>query len=747
MERSSRTALLIGILLLAGNACPAHAQWIRGADTLSARVVADSQSALRDLNAAVRKKPYDAALRYRVGSIAWLLSVRAESRPSIRGLNGPLLRALADSSLRLAVQLDPKNARYELTLGRFLRASSDPILRLKAPAHIDAALVASASGPDSMLHADALLERGRLAWLMYDTDANQIPRRACPELAQSLDATDGVGAEMKFKAMHNTIVNCIKASPSAGEMEYTRAEELFRELYAHAPRDDQAFRFLAMLLAEKGRWRELAGVARERVSRLPKDGRAWLTLALALHRGDKSEQAAAAFDTAIVRLGASESGRLFAFQRLLSEADSAAYTSRSPDERAKWEGSAWVSSDPLWSREGYEPRVEFLARVAFAELRWTVEEMNVRGADSDRGRIYIRYGPPTGVIALTGCEWRDDPEFCIDKGHMRSADAALRPAPSDIVTFWDYDIGLTVVFWGAPTYGTARFPVSDLPHVEYATDVRSSAFENVAREKILSMPLAITRFRAPGDSVDVLVLTQAPMAAIRDATNNAEVRATAWLLGRADTLGLRDTTVLGASGIERAVYRVAPDKYLYRIEATAPGTMVAGRATRWVTADRDTTTGFTTRGFGVSDLLLATALKPGKPVPVRWRDFNIAPLLGPLAQKGTVDVIWENYDLGARSGQTQYSVVITLERQRTASGRIAAAILGFAASAVGIDRKSDRVTFRFDRAGPAAPGAFVDRISLAMNETPAGDYRVTLEVTDKANGRKARGTTQLVIAQ
>ncbi len=755
-------------LLLALCAPPAAGQWIRGADTVSARTVADSQAVLRDLNFAVQRAPYDAALRYRVGLVAWLLAVRSEFKPPVRGLNGPLLKGLADSSLRLAVQLDPGNARYELTLGRFMRASSDAILRLQAPAHVDAALTLSLSATDSAVHAEALMERGRLSWLRYDTDASQIPRLACQDvrsmgtmssnpvamrpIPQSVDATGGLGGVdtrtmLMFNNLHNTIVSCIKASPQAGELEYTRAEGLFRELYARSPLDDRAFRYLAMLLAEKGRWPELASIARDRINRLPNDGWAWLDLALALHRGDKSARAAAVFDTAITRLGPSESGRLFAFQRLLNEADSAAYSARPAVERAQWEGSAWSSADPLWSREGYEPRVEFLARVAFAELRWTVEEMNVRGADSDRGNIYIRYGPPTNVIALRGCEWRDDPILCYDAPGLRPPNEPLRPGVSDVVTYWDYDIGLTVVFWGAPTYGTARFPVVDLPHIEYATDTRSSAFENIAKEKILAMPLAITRFRAPGDSVDILVLARAPMAAIRDVTDNAEVRANAWLLGRKDSVGLRDTTVLGATGIERAVYRVAPDQYLYRVEATAPGTMVAGRATRWVTADRDTITGFTTRGFGISDLLFATALTPGKPVPARWRDFNIAPLLGPLPTQGTVNLVWENYLFGARGGQTQYGVVITLERQRTAGGRIAAAILGFAANTVGVDQGDDRVTFRFERAGPAAPAAFVDRVAIAMNDTPSGDYRVTLEVTDKVSGRKAKAVAQLVITR
>ena len=175
--------------------------------------------------------------------------------------------------------------------------------------------------------------------------------------------------------------------------------------------------------------------------------------------------------------------------------------------------------------------------------------------------------------------------------------------------------------------------------------------------------------------------------------------------------------------------------------------MVAGRATRWITAGHDTLTGFSTRGFGLSDLLLATIAQPNKPTPVRWRDFNIAPLIESLPKQATLDVIWENYELGARSGQTQYSVSVTLQRQRSAGGRIAAAILGVVAGAVGVDRRDDRLTQTFDRAGPSAPGAFVDHIRMAMRDTPAGDYRLILEVTDKVTGRKATSASSFTIRE
>jgi len=208
---------------------------------------------------------------------------------------------------------------------------------------------------------------------------------------------------------------------------------------------------------------------------------------------------------------------------------------------------------------------------------------------------------------------------------------------------------------------------------------------------------------------------------------------------------VHDSATLNAAGFERGIYRVAPAKYLYRIEAMTPGTMVAGRASRWIAADRDTLTGFGVRGFGMSDLLLASVVQPNQTAPQRWRDFNIVPLLGTIPKQATLEILWENYELSARDGQSRYTVAVTLQRQRSRAGRIAAELLGFAASAVGISRRDDRTTFTFERTSPPAPAAVVDHVAIAMRGTPAGDYRVTLEITDRASGRKASSVSAITI--
>ncbi|HKS05655.1 MAG TPA: GWxTD domain-containing protein [Gemmatimonadaceae bacterium] len=742
----------------------------------------------------------DAEAWSRLGRIAWALVIRADTTPKLRGLNAQSLWTTANDALRTAASLEPASARYQLDAGLFLRLSPTGPSRLAAQSYLNAAVAALPNVSDSSTRATIAIEAGRVFWLRYDSEARRIAALACPDLPQSLDSARVIRrtprddqnvmylpVEDALTRFHNALADCPQQPPSdAGLANYEQAEQLFRLAYDATPNDDRVLRHIATLLADRNRWRELAALARDRTNRTPSAPAPWLALALALHRAGESSVATAIFDTAVARMEPRERGRLFAFSRLLRRPDSVAFSKASADERADWERSFWQMADPLWSRPGHDPRTEFLARVTYAEMRWTVDELGVRGADSDRGEMFIRFGPPDRVVLLSGCNSSDCSRRAactsselvalpngvrpIDDGmgnttpnpHCRTAVRDIRtgvpmttfddlqsalPGVSDVVTLWDYySTGLTLAFWGAPGYGTARFPRDDAKHIDRVVEIRPTAFDNLASERIVPMPLSVARFRARSDSVDIVTFAQPPVRALREIASNAPIRVHSWLLEGGDAENYHDSATLGAAGIERAIYRVPASTYLYRVEATAAGVVAAGRGTRWIVAERDTVTGFATRGFGMSDVLLASAARSSKPAPQRWSDFAIAPVFNTIPQRGMLELIWEMYELGSRDGQAQYTVSVTIQPQRSIAGRIGAALARFAEGVVGVNRRGDRVTYTFDRAVPAARDAVVDNVSLALRDTPPGDYRLVIEITDRTNRRRTSRVVSFAIA-
>jgi hypothetical protein len=65
-------------------------------------------------------------------------------------------------------------------------------------------------------------------------------------------------------------------------------------------------------------------------------------------------------------------------------------------------------------------------------------------------------------------------------------------------------------------------------------------------------------------------------------------------------------------------------------------------------------------------------------------------------------------------------------------------------SAVGIDRTDDRVDIHYDRSAPFAP-VVVDQLGLSLAGTPAGQYRLTVAITDRATNRITSRTMTVTI--
>ncbi|HKS06652.1 MAG TPA: GWxTD domain-containing protein [Gemmatimonadaceae bacterium] len=724
-------------------AAPALAQPPEGSDKLTPAAVAESLAVLRQLDSAVRANPDDAAAWFRRGMIAWALYERDRNKPPIAGLDWTTLGRLADTSLRRALLAAPDSARYHTMAGRYLLVSGVSLTRWAAASMFRGAVDAARRGGDSIAYAEAAVEAGRVHWRRYDAIANRAIEAAhgteVRSLAEQMTATDQKLATPTDPArvdprLGYTRASTVRArrhleqafvSPSLGfigELDYLQAEMLFREGFDAARSHSRAYRQLAMLLAERRRWKELGTVAKQRVDAIPTDAWAWMTYALAIYRMGDTRVARAAFDSALSRMPREERERLDRLDRVLRSGDSARFVGMTPQNRDALTRHYWLSADPMWSRDGNEPRVEFLARITYAEIRWTVEELNVRGADTDRGNIYIRLGPPDAI--------RTEP---------------MDTNPNSPNVHWDYDYeALTFHFRAAPTFATAYVPNMMRAAQDELVDIVGVSWRNMEPMRIDSMPVQSARFRAPADSVDLLVAVLPPVAEIaRFADLATPVRTDFWMHAGGTVEVARDSVVPATASVQQFRRRVGPGVYVYRAESSADGSRAGGRATAAVLAANDTTTGFATRGFAISDVLIASSARASGGER-RWSDANATPLVGPIAKNATISLIWENYDLGATNGAARYDIAVVLQRQQSVAGRIAARVVGTIGRAAGIDRTSDRVTIKITRDVAHAP-ILVDNVEVALGETPAGTYLLQVQITDRVTGRTTARTMRVTI--
>lgn len=106
---------------------------------------------------------------------------------------------------------------------------------------------------------------------------------------------------------------------------------------------------------------------------------------------------------------------------LLTEKEMKEFESLSPGEQERFLIAFWGELDPTPGTPDNEAMVEHYRRVAYADQHYGTA--GVRGAITDRGKIYIKYGPPDDVQSFFS-----DYEFIRDKREM---EGGTNPVPTD----------------------------------------------------------------------------------------------------------------------------------------------------------------------------------------------------------------------------------------------------------------------------------------------------------------------------
>jgi GWxTD domain-containing protein len=667
------------------------AQAPTGSEALTGTAVKESLAVLRRLDDALRRNRNDAASHYRRGMVAWTLWERSRHLPPIPGLDWRALGPMADSSLRIAALLEPDSTTYTLSVLRFLLGAGVQFRRAGPYKVFGAAVDNARASGDPAVYATVALDAGRAAWLDYEH------LFYCENFEGRSNVRRAVGAYRVRWEFYSGV-------PDRGERGFLTAEFLFREAYEAAPDSLRAFRALAMLLADRLRWRELVSLARDQLNRGVNRDWAWMTMGLALFRLEE-RGASAAFDSAFVYLDSLDTRRMFRFDRVLPVSERAAFAAMTDSARSHFQEEYWRKADAMWSLPSSDPRTEFHARVTLAELRWTSPELGINGVNTDMGYFYVL----TGIGFSESCKPRI------------LADLALND---------------TTIFT----------PVSP----EWPPREIEGRWNGPSGVRIYTMPVQVARFRAPRDSVDVMVAALPSYSTIQRSSDVAGPLTGYYWLYQDETRPLAHDSVHARQyAVHAFTRRVAPGIYGFRMEATADAALIANRATGSVRAEDDPETGFGLHGYGLSDVVIAARAISGDAVARRWIDLGITPIPGLIPRRMEMSLVWELYDAAEDRGHTRYEVTIAVRRakaERTIAGRIVGAILGGVASAIRVDESTDQLMFTYTR-DVAHSAVLVDNVAVTLGDTPPGSYELSVSVRDLISGRVATRTQPLRIAE
>ncbi|MDP1889772.1 MAG: GWxTD domain-containing protein [Gemmatimonadaceae bacterium] len=718
---------------------------------------ADSMTALARYDSLVARPDAPAATWHARGLLAWQLSQGKRAVGTRVDREQLRLNQAADSSLVQAVTLAPTSVRFLMDFATY-RSQGSPFVRAGATRYIKRAFDAARAQGDSLAVAQMADALGLLAFKDYQTmfgrrmslgngpgaslldilgqqtgarsswawyrRGDEVGRLTADQNRSNSDRMMGSTstAESSVRELIESRSVLVGGNPPPGVAAFDDALEYFETATHAAPTLPLPWRHRFAALADRQRWEELHVVSRERLAIAPWDPDAWLALGLAQHRSDQSG-AMASFDSAFAQMTATTRARLDRVERIMRPQAVKALDALSPDERASTLQFVWTAADPLWSVPGNEVRTEYLARVAYAELRYTDEEKGMRGVDTFPGDLHVRYGFPK-VTANWSCS-----------GAMAEADTP--DSANQTCMYWWYAPRLQFLVHYMPIFNHFRTGFDDVAVNE---ELQSEAPANWANTpglpSIDSIPLRVARFRPDGARPSVFVSGVVPLKKMRvEGVQTPPPLTQMWMFADGAATVARDSVRTGDDG--RAAWKLrAPSGDLYaRAEAMVDG----GGAARGTTFAPSVNSG---TALALSDIIVAASVAEGASPARRWHELSILPAPDTLQRARGIALAWEVYNLSAKEGTQHYAVRLVLEKaSKSVAGRIVAQIGGL----VGVQRGNDRVTLTFER-DAAARDVTVEHVALSLREAPAGRYTLSVEITDKVSGASVSRRTPLLIA-
>lgn len=695
----------------------------------------DTTGAIRALERATRVAPNYAPAYFERGVLL--------SRTTELGMGDILRRREAAQHINRALELDPGNPFYLLELGR-IRLKT-PLLRLDAERMFKRALESANLRGDPVVIAEVNYELGNVHERRYATQANR------HLIVGSQYSFDPNAALQDWRYTQNFLAQYAQGLPDAGEIDFRQAEDHYRAALASDSTHERAAEGLLGLLSEARRYEEMMNTARALAPAQPGSARRLMAMGLALHRLDRDAEAEPVFDSALALVPPIERRQMTGLATILREDRALAYDSSTAAARTALDSLFWDAADPLKLTPANESRIEFLARVAFADLRFS-SEFGDAGWRTDRGITHIRYGEPTRVAT-----------FAPETGETVGAENTV----GRVTTVWYYQPGNRYfVFTGPPAMSTAWFAGEFRAYAEDQREIAPVRFDNVTTAlRVDSVPVQVARFRGAqgAGATDVAFYADVPAGRLlRDVDVTQASIETAFFLSdgtRRSFDAARDTAVVRtgnapartARTLPRAWERaLAPGEYVYRVEARQGSSGNNARGLSSVLVEP-----FAAGTFAISDVLIARRIVPralaAGAAPRGRADFDIAPNPAQSFARGdTLFLYWEEYgharDSATASGRARVDLSLRLTDVARA-GQVGTRILGGIADAIGLSAKGDdRVGLRFERSVSITPDDRVaNYLALDIGDAPAGTYELDLTVTDLVSGARATRTRTITV--
>ncbi len=180
------------------------------------------------------------------------------------------------------------------------------------------------------------------------------------------------------------------------QVAYDRAIHHLNSALESDPRQRSVYDHLMEIYALKGEYQEALNMLSQMYVFFPEDPQLWTYLGYAHYHADNMDAASKSYETAFRFMDGETAYAFNHIENILPEdeldayrADEAAYTSR-----------FWTSKDPRYLTPYNERKMEHYSRLTYADLLYGSSQLDLKGWNTERGSILVRYGVPQGDVII-----------------------------------------------------------------------------------------------------------------------------------------------------------------------------------------------------------------------------------------------------------------------------------------------------------------------------------------------------------
>jgi len=201
--------------------------------------------------------------------------------------------------------------------------------------------------------------------------------------------------EFDVDALHAQGVPVLDLSGRA-QVAYDRAISHLNSALESDPRQRSVYDHLMEIYALKGEYQEALNMLSQMYVFFPEDPQLWTYLGYAHYHAGNMDAASKSFETSFRFMDDETAYAFNHIENILPEDELEAYR----EDEAAYTSRFWTSKDPRYLTPYNERKMEHYARLTYADLLYGASQLDIKGWNTERGSILVRYGVPQGDVII-----------------------------------------------------------------------------------------------------------------------------------------------------------------------------------------------------------------------------------------------------------------------------------------------------------------------------------------------------------